>query len=293
MTTSIEDIDIALYQTTPMLPTEATLTLGLDLFSLKPAGAPPQVEKAAMRMFNTASLIKQALVDRVEQAGIDAGMEVGFDGALDRFWAGSRYCLLTWMNYGHDGLELLSDDEQSEIDLEDKREKAELARELEKHLFGIDGLAFLRKPFNQQVALMASRLGFIASSEKASAYEELLGPDLLNTLNVLQRRYEAMVRDRSARDDEGISVKQLRHKLQRHISLYANAVISMLDEDKPESIEIVLAALRPMVNTRVPRRSRSGDENENKPAPETEGEPFPNELLEAAPEPTPEDVDSE
>lgn len=288
----IANIDLTPYQNTPLLPAEATLTLGLDLYEGKPADAPPHVEKAGKRMLNTANEIKQVLITRVELAGLNLGMQVSFDGVCDRFWVATRQLFLYWMNYLHEGLDLLSDDEQDKINLDDKREKAELARELDKHLFGIDGLSFLRKPFNQQVALMASRLSFIAASEKFSGYEEVIGADLLNTLNVLQGRYEAMVRGRSSYEDEGGNLRLLRHTLQRHISLYAGAVLTMLDEDDPKSIEIVFAALRPMVNVRV-RRGRPEVENEDTGAPETEGAPLPDDMLEPAAEPTPENGDSE
>lgn len=46
---------------------------------------------------------------------------------------------------------MLNDDEQRKIQLDDKRKQAELARELDKHLFGIDGLKLSSKPWNQQV----------------------------------------------------------------------------------------------------------------------------------------------
>jgi hypothetical protein len=288
----IASIDFTQYQTTPLLPVEATLTLGLDLHEGKPPGAPPQVEKAAKRMLNTANEIKQELVARVELAGFNFGMQVAFDIVCDRFWVAVRQQFLYWMNYAHDGLDLLSEEEQDKIDLEDKREKAELARELDKHLFGIDGLNFLRKPFNQQVALMASRLSFITASEKFSGYHEVIGAELFNTLNVVQGRYEAMVRDRSSRDDDGANLRLLRHNLQRHISLYAGAVLSMIDEDEPDSIELVLSALRPMVNVRV-RRSRPGEEKADTEQPESEGEPLPGDTLEPAAELASENDDSE
>lgn len=279
-TLHITDIDITPYQTTPLLPTEATLTLGLDLHSCMPANAPEHVQKAGKRMLNTANEIKQVFITRVELAGIELGMQSLFDNAVDRFWVALRRQCSLYMIYAHEGLDMLSDEEQAQIDLADKREKAELARELDKHLFGIDGLKFLGKPWNEQVVLMGSRLAFIAASDKVSAFEAVIGPDLLNTLNVLQGRYEAMVRDRSSRDDEGANIKALRHTLQRHISLYASAVLSLLDDDEPDSIEMVLDALRPMVNARSGRRTKPAAASADSSAAEAEGQPPPNNALE-------------
>ena len=282
-TFDIDDIDLTPYQVTPLLPAEATVTLGLDLWELKPADAPAQVEKAGKRMLESAKAIEEVFDIRVEQAGINLRMQVSFDGASDRFWVATRHRLFYWMSYAHEGLGMLDDAEQDEIDLQDKLEKAEIARDLEKHLFGIDGLKFLSKPFNQQVALTASRLRFINGSDKLSDYEELLGTDLLTTLKVLQRRYEAMVRERSSKDDDSSKLKLLRFKLQRHIAFYASAVLQMIDEDDPKSIELVLAALRPMINARVGGKSSSSAESKNAGEPESEGEPVPAELLEEAP----------
>jgi hypothetical protein len=294
---NIADVDLTPYQTCPLLPTESTASLGFDLHSCMPDDAPLQVQKAAKRMLASASAIEEVFTTRVELAGVDLNAEVAFDSATDRFWVAVRNRCYYWMYYAHEGLDLLTKAQQDKIDLEDKREKAELARELDKHLFGIDGLKFLSKRFSQQVVLMASRLKFIAGSEKFSDYEELIGPELLNMLNVLQERYKEMVRDRSARGDDGSDLKLLRYTLQRHITLYASAVLGMIDEDEPESIEMVLEALQPMVNTRADR-PRSAKDNakpktEPEPEPETEGEPLPAEAIEPAIEPAAENDDSE
>jgi hypothetical protein len=290
-TIDIANLDLTPYQTTPLLSAEATLTLSLDLHTNKPANGPPHVEKAAKRMLETASEIKQVLITRLELAGINLRAEMSFDNACDRFWVSVRHRFLYWMNYDHEGLDLLNEDEQGKIELDDKLEKAELARELDKHLFGIDGLKFLGKPFNQQVALMASRLSFVAANDKFSDYEEVIGPDLLNTLNVLQGRYERMVHDRSSRDDDGAGLRELRHTLQRRIALYTNAMLTMIDEEDPDSVELVLAALRPMINARV-RKGGSDDETQDSSEPEGEGLPLPADMLEGDPAPAQENADS-
>jgi hypothetical protein len=279
----LTEIDITPYQSTPMLTAEATVTLGADLFAGLPDGAPEGVEKAAKRMFNTVNEMQEVFVTRVELAGIAVRRLMLFDTATDRFWAATRQHLFYWMNYAHEGLDALDDEEQGKIALDVKRQKAELARELDKHLFGIDGLRFLSKPFNQQVTLMASRLTFVAASSKFIGYQELIGPDLLETLNVLQGRYEALVRERSGREDEIAGLKLLRYKLQRHIALYASAVLGMLDEEKPETVEIVRTALRPMVTARFDK-SGTSEKTDDTSKPETEGEPLPPDLLEGAPE---------
>ena len=278
-TLDINTIDITDYQSTPLLATEATLTLAVDLDKAKPADAPPHVAKAAKRMLGTVEQIKQEFVARVGMAGIDLSTLLALDTVIDRFWNATRQRCYYCMNYDHDGLDSLSESEQDKIDLEDKREQAERARELDKHLFGSDGLAFLRKPFNQQVVQMATRLTFITTSDKFAAYEEVIGADLLNTLIVLQGRYEALVHNRAMRDDDTANLRLLRAALQRNITLYASAVLSMLDENEPETVGIVLEALRPMANART-RRPRSDEKSEAEAGEsETEGEPLPSDDL--------------
>jgi hypothetical protein len=189
----IATIDLSPYQSTPQLPTEGTLTLSQDLLRAKPPNGPPQVEKAAARLALAVKETQQALIGRVEDAGLDLGSEVAFDGVMDHFWAATRNRLAYWMIYDSEGLDLLDEQEQIALDIVEKREKAELARELDKHLFGEDGLGFLRRPFSQQVALTASRLAFIKNSENAAAYEQLLDPELLEALTILQGRYETIM----------------------------------------------------------------------------------------------------
>ena len=290
-TLDIDDFDPTPYPMAPMLPAESTVTLAADLHACKPSEPTLQVEKTAKKMYEAASELKQVFITRVELAGINMRMRTQFDTVSDRFWFVTRQQVLHWANYAHEGMDMLSDEEKAKIDHADKLEKAEVARELDKHLFS-DGLKFLAKPFNQQVTLMASRLSFIAASNKFSAYQEVIGADLLNTLNVLQGRYETMVRERNMQEDEGAEVKRLRHKLQRRITLYANAVLAMLDEDDPASIDVVLDALRPMVNIRTPKRGSTEVTNDTN-EPEGEGEPLPEDMLEGAPEAEAEDGDSE
>jgi hypothetical protein len=56
-----------------------------------------------------------------------------------------------------------------------------------------------------------------------------------------------------------------RSKLRRMISAYNTAVLTMLDEQEPETLDVVVAALRPMVRIREILSQRAGqseDESE-------------------------------
>jgi hypothetical protein len=260
----ISMIDITPYQSCPQLPTEGTLSLGQDLIDAQPPELPPYAVKLAKRLAATVAETEEALVIRVEEAaGIDLAAEGKFDTVLDRFWKATRGRVDYWQLHEQEGLELLDPSEQAEMKLEQKRKLAKAARDLDKHLFGVEGLDFTRRPYPQQATLMASRLEFIQTSEHREIYIEVLGEELFESLVVMQGRYEAMVRARSKRDASSLAnLRELRHQLQRVILRYASGIVSMLDEDEPDSGAIVVDALQPMVNARVRRARGSVVEDE-------------------------------
>lgn len=62
-----------------------------------------------------------------------------------------------------------------------------------------------------------------------------------------QARYEAMVKARMSRADrKTVHFGLLGGKLRRLLARYVNAVLTLLDEDEPESLSLVLAALHPI-----------------------------------------------
>jgi hypothetical protein len=251
-------LDLTPYQSAPSLPADALLTLANDLGVAQPIDPPVHVKKAAKRMFISAQAVNAILIQRIEGGAFDLIGEVTFDTTTDRFWSSTREQCQLAINYADPGLEQLSEAEQAEIDLPSKRELAEVARKLHNHLFAENGLAFLKKPMREQVVAMATRLEFIATSEEHDKYEAVLGSGLLKTLRVLQGRYEAIVHSRATRADTIGDLRAVRRRLQRDITMYATTVLSLLDEDDPESAAKVLAALRPMVYVRELRASPGG-----------------------------------
>jgi hypothetical protein len=253
-TLELATLDLSLYQSTPMLTAEGTYRLALDLAEAKPEPAPELIDKRVLQMLVTSERMSDAMVAKVAAKRGGGRRDVDFDGLADRLWSATRAELEYRMLWAEPGVVLLSDAEAEALELERRRADAELARELYEHLFG-DGVSFAVRPFSEQATAMATRLAFITSSPKAARYTALIGAERLAALRVVQGRYEAMVHERATRSDEREDVGALRLVLQRQISLYAGAVLGLLDEHDPSSIAQVRAALQPMVNA---RRGRSG-----------------------------------
>jgi hypothetical protein len=133
-------------------------------------------------------------------------------------------------------------------------------------LFGSNGVAFIQQPFFEQAAAMAALLRLIDEDGHDSDLAELVGEKWLLALRVCQIKYEAMIDDRLARErGKQQNLAKGRSKLRRMISAYNTAVLTMLDEQEPETLDVVVAALRPMVRIREilsQRAGRSEDESE-------------------------------
>src|SRR5690554_519607 len=247
---ALATIDLGPYLTAPNLTIEATFSLGNDLIALMPDDPPELVAKAGGRLGVGLTGAQKIFVERVAAAGSDLGTEVAFDFAYDRFWNAAEHQCDCHINYRHEGLDMLSDEQKQQMGFEHKRELAEHAAELHQHLFS-DGRSFLGKPFPQQVALTGSRLEFIKTAPNSAAYIEIIGKGLFTTLQVMQAGYEDMVRSRAARSDTSADLRVLRLHLARLITRYNGAVITtMLDDEEPETWELVQTILRPMITSR-------------------------------------------
>jgi hypothetical protein len=89
---------------------------------------------------------------------------------------------------------------------------------------------------------MASRLSLIAASDQFSDYQEVIGADLLDALNVLQGRYEVATTV-PASDSFGT--------LQRPIVLDPPRFSPCSTKTSPTQSSPCFAALRPTVNVRT------------------------------------------
>lgn len=267
MATSFETFDSTPYQRAPRLNLVGALALGRALVELRPDQAPPQLHRIAGKLELLIAEAEASLTTRRrESAPAYRTHELSLDNAADSLWSMLRDRLDTWGAFEHPGLAGVvrahSRRSTTAVVLAQARGKAAQARELSGRLFGSGGLAFLRLPYPEQAQSMASILRLIDEDELSESIDELAGPELMVALVACQAQYEAMVEARMSRiirksGDLGL----LRARLQRTIRRYTNAVLTLLDEDEPASLDIVLTALRPIEVLRA-RSSRAGGRSE-------------------------------
>lgn len=243
-------IDLGPYRTVPLLSATGTVSLGKSLLALRLPNTPAYVEKDTKKLELAIENAEAQFAER-HDAGADLGLERSFDVLVDRIWVALRSRLQFWLNYDHEGIELFSDDERDELELAEARELAVVAAELLARVFG-EGVEFLRLPYPRQAAEMASRLRYIETHGYGAVFEELVGARPAAFVKVCQRRYEAMVEQRDARPDGvTINLRLLRDDVKRAIERYANAVLTLIDDDDPEQSQAVLAALHPLIAVRT------------------------------------------
>lgn len=257
MATTFATFDPTPYQRTPRLSIEGAIALGRALMNARPEKPPAHVARAADRLEALIAEGEAALtVRRREQAPIDASDDVAFDTAVDGLWGALRDRLSAWTVFAQAPIESLAGPKARKsaatVELARARKKAEHARALLAKLFGAEGLVFTRQPWAEQAESMAAILRLVEEDELGDAIAELAGSEWLATLHLCQAKYEAMVQTRASRDARLThDLGELLAKIQRAITRYNTAILTLLDEDDPPSLDLVLAALRPVDITRA------------------------------------------
>ncbi|WP_146157692.1 hypothetical protein [Enhygromyxa salina] len=225
-----------------------------------PDDPPAYVAAAELAMREVVGESEAAMVIRLRQdneASVSADLEL--DNALDGLWSLLRDRMRGWARYERPGLNVLIEDDELAVDFEAVRDKATRARELSARLFGAGSLDMLNRSYPEQSQLMANLLELIETDELADDLLELAGEELLPIIQRCQELYEAMVDRRSGKDTTTrADLRVLRVKLQRRIVRYNTLVLTMLDEAKPETRDLVEAALQPMITLRPQRSSSTG-----------------------------------
>jgi hypothetical protein len=269
-------LDLSPYRTMSVLTLTGSISVGKSLVELRPIDIPDYVEKAADKLTAAVEEAENALTDRLDRRA-DLGLERSFDILVDRIWISLRARLEFWLCYRHEGVGLLGAQEQVELDVEGGRKLAAIAEELLARLFG-DGVEFLRLPYPEQAAHMAARLRYIETRKLEAEFAELVGAPAVALAKVCQRRYEAMVAERSTRDNAvSVDLRPLRAKIRIAAENYASLLLSTLDEGDEEWAKAVLEALRPMLTPGRPRAQGEGHDEVEEVADALEGEPIANE----------------
>lgn len=256
------DFDPSPYIFVPNLRLRGMIHLGKALRANTPQSPPMQVVQLASLLDHVLANAEDALVVRLRESNEgSSSADVEFDHAVDGLWSLLRARVLGWVAYKHDGLAFLTDSQELEnqgIDYDDLRERGLRGKQLGERLFGDDGLKMLQLKLSDQARAMATVHGLIEADELEKLVLELGGDELLPILRVCQARYEAMVQARALGEaSSAADLRQLRGRLRRVIARYNGAVITMLDDSAPETLELVEAALEPMITVRLDQPSSS------------------------------------
>jgi len=262
-TVTFESLDPTPYQRAPRGNIRSILSLARALAELAPREESPTVERTAAGLEQMIAEAEDGLtVRRRESAPTDSSDDLALDGCADALWAVLRNGLEALASFDHPGLDvvLATHGTPSPVAtaVHDGQQQAARARALAGRLFGTEGLAFTQRSYAEQVQSMGAILRVIDQDGLAGELDALLGPHLLVTLRACQAEYATMVESRLSRDDrKSTDLAQLRGRLQRAISRYCSAVLTLLDEDQPGTLTQVLTALRPVDVHRAQRGSRS------------------------------------
>lgn len=255
MTQSITPFEPTVYRAVPQLTTEGTLALASALVRAIPEPVPAPLERAAQRLRDRVRDAEDAMTTRQrELVPVDYSHEAALDTITDALWAMLRDRLKSWGAFARDELSLVREGLRGKkaATLRAAQDKAARAEDLHVRLFGAEGLAFVQWPYPEQAQRMASLLRLIDEDDLHGDIEQLAGPAVLVALRRCQELYEAMVEQRVRREHPpSTDLGQHRRSLQRAITRYASAALTLVDDDEPASQQQVRDALRPIETFRA------------------------------------------
>ena len=249
---TFETFDSTPYQRAPRGNLEAIVSLAGALVEHAPTGVADTVDRSAASLEAVITEAEDGLATRRrESAPVDVSRELELDAGADVLWNALRSGLESKVAFAHVGVAhvLAAQPKRSPVAtaLRAAQRKAERARTLLGVLFPDGSIEFTQRTFPEQAVSMATILRIIEDDELAGDIDALVGPELLVALRALQPEYQAMVDARLVRDRRSTTdLNLLRQKLTRAIGRHCNAVLALLDEKDPDSLPLVLQALRPV-----------------------------------------------
>ena len=293
--TEFMQFDPTPYHRIPNVNTRATLALARTLRSLTPEEPSEAVSKEAARLDAVIAEAEVVFTD-LRRDDVDApeyGSAVSFDAAGDKLWATIYGHLWAWSAFEHTGFDaaVAAGGELGKV-IVAARAKADRAQEIVERLFGDEGLQPLRGPFHEQLEVTGAMVRLIEEDGLQDELAELVGAELVAAVIAVQPIYEEMARDRLVGSNEvSATIRELQRKLRFRINRYNVQILGMLDDDEPDSLERVKAALRPLIGMReeLARRGRAASQGVG----ESESEAGETEAAAEAGEDAVEDVDGE
>jgi hypothetical protein len=226
-----DDFDPTPYVRPPQYDVASGFALGVSLLAGVPKGAPENVRKAAKKLRAATVDLRQAW----SSTGRAAPMEKRpADIRVDKAW-GALYGRL-------DAYASLPSGEHK---------GAKRAAELLDVIYP-DGLQFLTLPYSAEWAEGEKRLKLIEEDELAEDLDALAGPEFLAEVRKAHKIYgEAIGVTKPAAEVKRANLVDPLRALGRAITQYALQVVSLIEDEKPESVEMVKRALRPIDDHRA------------------------------------------
>lgn len=241
------------------------LRLAKTLLSKDLSASSDALELATKELLDYVEVVSAALIARVTGNNpAVVATEVEFDLAVDALWMQLMRRLDDATAYTHPGLDLLSPPRAESAGLAKSRAQAERARELLARVFGSGKIAELIKTsFIEQAESTATLMRMIDEQGMREDFEAIAGVPLMRTLDSCQAQYEEMVDARLDRQ-QGMTLdhRELRQTLRQRLAAYANAVLLLARPGQPETAELVVAHLRPILTLRELFARAGGNERE-------------------------------
>ena len=188
--------------------------------------------------------------------------EVSFDRGVDGLWVLLRQMLEQRRAFAHPGLDALPPELAKQAGLGERREEARAAQRLWTRLFAAEGTAFTKTRYILQVESMSTLLQVIDQEGLRDELVSVVGEGMIKLLEKCQVHYEAMVTARLHRQSGASeNLNDFRRELRWGLVAYVQAVQSLYDPEAPETAELVLDALRPILVLRE-QMTQAGSESE-------------------------------
>lgn len=235
----------------PPLDAPGTVAMATSTLASAPKAAPPAVKKALKKVVSTLAEMKEVLAgEPIAMPDVSRAADL----SLDRSWGGlsGRISSYTFLP-------------------EDRYPKVSTANELMRTLFP-DGLSFLKLPYRQEWAESERRLERIEMMGLEAKIHEVAGRDHLEEVRRAHLVYgEVLGITRPNPLAQAPERAEKLRALRKALNHYVLNLLACLDEEDPETEEMVRRALQPIDEFRAAapgRRSASDDDG-----PETEVPP--------------------
>lgn len=234
-------IDPRTYATLPRFDVRAGLALGRAMVTAAPASVGPIVARELGRVRTALEALESAWQPVAAGAPVSSDRRPA-DLAVDAAWGALHTRLAAWGRLSGDG--------HAEVG----RAAAQMAA-----LFP-DGLGFLKLPYERQWAESQRRLDHIDTEGLSAELDALCGPAFLAAVRTAHANYGAALGITEVAPEPAevpASLSEPYTALRAALSRYVLKLIGTLDDEDPDAVRAVKAALRPIDDYRASLAARA------------------------------------